>query len=365
MRWLGATGVGLLASMEKARAFNVMIQRGPVVGSPTSRSVIGATATRAAPTQRRVFMSSSPDAEDESVPVAQEPAPQPQASGGGDLTPPPGVSEQEEAELVGPSKSTVFVAGGSGFVGSEICSQLVAAGCNVIALSRKGAPANGGSWVKSVKWVEGNALNQDLYRAELRRSDTVVSCVGGFGKTDAYMGLVNGETNIKLAEAAADAGVKQFVFVSVHDYKAPSAVKKVGYFDGKRRAEKLIGELFGAKGVILKPAFIYGSRDVKLAGPKGKERTVNIPLQRVGGPLAKITSTGIGKRIAGESPPPWLGSGLPLADVAWTQPLSTAEVAKAAVRCCLEGTDSLGGGRGKDSGDAVVLKVQDMAQMTA
>lgn len=62
------------------------------------------------------------------------------------------------------------------------------------------------------------------------------------------------------------------------------------------------------QGVILKPAFIYGSRDVKLTGPKGKERTVNIPLQRVGGPLAKITSTGIGKRIAGESPPPlaWL-----------------------------------------------------------
>lgn len=42
--------------------------------------------------------------------------------------------------------------------------------------------------------------NQDLYRAELRQSDTVVSCIGGFGKTDAYMGLVNGETNIKLAE---------------------------------------------------------------------------------------------------------------------------------------------------------------------
>lgn len=42
--------------------------------------------------------------------------------------------------------------------------------------------------------------NQDLYRAELRQSDTVVSCIGGFGKTDAYMGLINGETNIKLAE---------------------------------------------------------------------------------------------------------------------------------------------------------------------
>lgn len=44
------------------------------------------------------------------------------------------------------------------------------------------------------------AQNQDLYRAELRQTDTVISCVGGFGKTDAYMGLINGEANIKLVE---------------------------------------------------------------------------------------------------------------------------------------------------------------------
>lgn len=59
------------------------------------------------------------------------------------------------------------------------------------------------------------------------------------------------------------------------------------------------------------------------------------------------------------------GSGLPLADVAWTQPLSTEEVAKTAVKCCLEGVDSLGGGKGKDSGDATVFKVQDIAQMAS
>lgn len=59
------------------------------------------------------------------------------------------------------------------------------------------------------------------------------------------------------------------------------------------------------------------------------------------------------------------GSGLPLADVAWTQPLSTEEVAKTVVKCCLEGAESLGGGKGKDSGDAVVFKVQDIAQMAS
>lgn len=53
------------------------------------------------------------------------------------------------------------------------------------------------------------------------------------------------------------------------------------------------------QGAVLKPAFIYGSRDVKLTGPNGKERKVNLPLQRVGGPLSKLTSTSIGKKIAG------------------------------------------------------------------
>lgn len=49
--------------------------------------------------------------------------------------------------------------------------------------------------------------NQDLYRAELRKSDTVISCVGGFGRTDAYMELVNGEANIKLAEVIENASL--------------------------------------------------------------------------------------------------------------------------------------------------------------
>lgn len=73
-------------------------------------------------------MSSAPDAEQQESGTPLDPipgdAPPPQTSGGGDLTPPPGASEQAEAEIVGPSTSTVFVAGGSGFVGSEICRQV-------------------------------------------------------------------------------------------------------------------------------------------------------------------------------------------------------------------------------------------------
>lgn len=57
-----------------------------------------------------------------------------------------------------------------------------------------------GIWFVSALGIVSCTQNQEVYRAELRKSDTVVSCVGGFGKTDAYMGLVNGEANINLAK---------------------------------------------------------------------------------------------------------------------------------------------------------------------
>lgn len=52
--------------------------------------------------------------------------------------------------------------------------------------------------------------------------------------------------------------------------------------------------------------------------------------------------------------------------MAWTQPLSKEAVAKSAVRCCLEGAEGLeGGGKGKDSGDALVFKVQDIEELVS
>lgn len=72
-------------------------------------------------------MSSMPD--DASVASdGTEPMPR-QTSGGGGLNPAPGASELVEAEVVASSTSTVFVAGGSGFAGSEICKQASDASC--------------------------------------------------------------------------------------------------------------------------------------------------------------------------------------------------------------------------------------------
>ncbi len=125
-----------------------------------------------------------------------------------------------------------------------------------------------------------------------------------------------GESNMQLMEAAAEAGVDRFVFVSVHDFHFPGACVKCvpvepftfrrtresseargssilleklkppsicpfpradffvkGYFQGKRAAEAKLAQLFPNGGVALRPGFIHGTR--KFGG-------IDIPLHAVG-----------------------------------------------------------------------------------
>lgn len=99
------------------------------------------------------------------------------------------------------------------------------------------------------------------------------------------MQKVNGDANITAIRAAAAAQVPRFVYVSTVENNLPAFVLR-GYFDGKRRTEQALLEAFPHTGVVLRPGFIHGTRQVPLGGDK----TLALPLWLLGKPLESLFS---------------------------------------------------------------------------
>ncbi|MCO5581331.1 hypothetical protein L7F22_035212 [Adiantum nelumboides] len=207
----------------------------------------------------------------------------------------------------------IVVLGGSGFVGSAVCKAAVAQGIDVVSLSRSGRPSYTDAWADQVVWIAGDVFNAD-WDGLLNGATAVVSTIGGFG-TNEQMEQLNGEANVLAINAASNAGVQKFVYISVHDYNFPDFLKSVGYFTGKKRAEAEVLAKFTTTGTVLRPGFIYGKR--RLNG-------VDIPLDVVGEPLEKVlAATKTFTRPL---------SSLPASDVLFAPPVSVDDVAYAAIK---------------------------------
>ena len=151
----------------------------------------------------------------------------------------------------------------------------------------------------------------------LAGASAVVSCIGGFG-TNEEMERINGDANVAAVTAAKAAGVPRFVYVSVYQYNLPSFVTDaIGYFVGKRKAEKAVLAAYGDAATVLQPGFIYGDRAVG---------TATLPLGTVGKPLEQLLTGSLGKALKP------LGA-IPGSDILLAPPVSVDAVATAAVRC--------------------------------
>ncbi|KAI5084236.1 hypothetical protein GOP47_0000405 [Adiantum capillus-veneris] len=207
----------------------------------------------------------------------------------------------------------IVVLGGSGFVGSAVCKAAVGQGIDVVSLSRSGRPSYNDAWVDQVVWIAGDVFNAD-WDGLLNGATAVVSTIGGFG-TNEQMEQLNGEANVLAINAASNAGVRKFVYISVHDYNFPDFVKSVGYFTGKKRAEAEVLAKFTTTGTVLRPGFIYGKRRVN---------GIDIPLNVVGEPLEKVLdATKTFTRPL---------SSLPASDFFFAPPVSVDDVANAAIK---------------------------------
>jgi uncharacterized protein YbjT (DUF2867 family) len=148
---------------------------------------------------------------------------------------------------------SVFITGGTGYMGSRLIPLLVKRGHQVKALVR------GGSETKlptGALGVVGDALKMDSYTEEVRGSDTFVHLIGiphpspAKAKQFRDVDLVSAQVAIK---AAKDAGVRHFVYLSVAH---PAPVMKA-FIDVRTEGEGMV-RAGGIAATFLRPWYVLG-----------------------------------------------------------------------------------------------------------
>jgi uncharacterized protein YbjT (DUF2867 family) len=148
---------------------------------------------------------------------------------------------------------TVFIAGGTGFMGRNLIMQLVRRGYVVNALVRHGSEHK---LPHGCKPVHGNALDKNSFASQIPPAETFVQLVGvthpNPSKKDEFRAVDLGSARAAI-EAAHAAGVTHFVYVSVAQ---PAPVMKF-YVAVRAEVEQMIRES-GMNATILRPWYVLG-----------------------------------------------------------------------------------------------------------
>ena len=147
----------------------------------------------------------------------------------------------------------VLITGGTGYVGRALIPRLLVRGHEVRALVRRGSAEK---LPRGCKAVIGNALDASSFAELVQPSDTFVQLVGVPHRSPAKAAEFR---SIDLASvrasvsAAAGAGVKHFIYVSVAQ---PSPVMKA-YQATRAEGEQMISD-GGLASTILRPWYVLG-----------------------------------------------------------------------------------------------------------
>lgn len=176
----------------------------------------------------------------------------------------------------------VTVVGGTGFVGSRVCQQLVSKGASVTSVSKTGTIpkwCTGEPWTSEVKWVSVDLLAGDEMTLDkaVGNPDAIVSCVGAVGTDSEKLKEENGAANVAAFASAKRGGmVKRSALVSVASEVSACEEKWLpeffgGYFEGKRMAEEAAKDAVNGDATaytIVRPTFIYGGDAFGLLPPR-------------------------------------------------------------------------------------------------
>ena len=134
-----------------------------------------------------------------------------------------------------------MVVGSTGFLGTEICRQLIDAGRNVKALVR---PTSDNTKVEALRQMgvetrEGDLKDAASIKKALEGVDSVISTASSTlsRQEGDSIETVDGIGQLNLVQAAIDSGVNQFIFVSFHPMKDPFSLQTA-----KRNVEKKLME---------------------------------------------------------------------------------------------------------------------------
>jgi uncharacterized protein YbjT (DUF2867 family) len=110
---------------------------------------------------------------------------------------------------------SIFVAGGSGYIGRPLIERLVSRGHNVRALVRLGSEQKLPQGCESIL---GNALDASSYRDRIAPSDTFVQLVGVAHPSPAKsveFQAIDRTSGLGSVDAATQTGIRHFVYLSV------------------------------------------------------------------------------------------------------------------------------------------------------
>ncbi len=186
-----------------------------------------------------------------------------------------------------PTGLTVAVAGGTGFVGGAIATELHRRGHGVRVLSHHGESARGGL-ADAIRIEPANVQTGERLEAALRGADALVialafrnSPIEAPRRHQTFL-EVDAEGTERLMAAARAAGVRRVVYLSGAG-AAPDAERH--WFRAKWRAEEAVRGS-GLTWTIIRPTWIYGPRDVSLNRFLGfARRLFAVPMTNTGGQL--------------------------------------------------------------------------------
>jgi uncharacterized protein YbjT (DUF2867 family) len=174
------------------------------------------------------------------------------------------------------ARREVFLAGGTGYIGSRLAARLVARGHRVRALVRAGSEARVPAGCEP---VPGDALDAATFADRVPPADTFVHLVGVSHPSPAKAAqfrTVDLASARAAADAAARAAVRHLVYVSVAH---PAPVMKA-YVEARVEAERLVRAARRPATTIVRPWYVLG--------PGHRWPYLLVPLYRV---LERIPAT--------------------------------------------------------------------------